>query len=50
MSEHAAKPSVDLNLEERLEKSHSLLSFTDISRNNDLGGIIQGGGGKEQML
>jgi len=41
---------VDLNLEERLERSYSLLDFTGVTRNKSLGGIIQRRGGKEQML
>jgi len=31
MSGHAAKPNVEVNLDERLEKSFGLLGFTDLS-------------------
>lgn len=41
MSGHAAKPNVEANLQERLEKSFGLLGFTDLSTDNSLGGMLQ---------
>lgn len=41
ISGHAAKPNVEANLQERLEKSFGLLGFTDLSTDNSLGGMLQ---------